>query len=40
MAFVFTSLPGNQSLVLALVPLLAIFGPGLGPDGPEGPKIP
>ena len=26
--------------VIARGLLLAVFGPGLGPDGPEGPKIP
>ena len=40
--FGFNNLPQNSSLgvVLALGLLLAVYGPGPGPDGPGGPKVP
>ena len=40
--FGFNNFPKKSSsgVVLALGLLLAVFGPGPGPDGPGGPKVP
>ena len=40
--FVFYNYPQKSSpgVVLALGLLLAVYGPGLGPDGPGGPEKP
>ena len=35
---VLTNFPKNQGL--ALGQLLAVYGPGPGPDGPGGPEVP